>query len=139
MFQDQDEYDYLYGDDDFDCWCSNTCSNPPIVQDCDLIFGRDCSPVTCRCGNDTLVQTLVKDLIESVNQRCCVPSTCESPGFCSQGHIIPVSSYCDNQNNPTIRCYKSYPESEVISKLSQFACPDKCVPILDMCQGIVRA
>ena len=132
MFQDQDENNYLFGNDDYDCWCSNTCSIPPISTGaCDIVFD-DCSPVTCQCGNATFA--LVTSL--AVNQRCCVPSTCESPGVCPQGHVIPISEYCENQDIPSVRCYNSYQESDTISEQSHFACSDNCVPVLDMCQGI---
>ena len=110
----------------FECWCGDSC---PEVQ-CTNIGG--CSPVTCQCGNVTFAQ----DPEDPVNQRCCVPSTCDSPGVCPQGHVIPVSEFCENQENPSVICYNSYKESEKISEQSHFACSDKCVPIFDMCQGI---
>ena len=98
----------------FECWCGDSC--PEVF--CTNVGG--CSPVTCQCGNVTLAQ----DPEDPVNQRCCVPSTCESPGVCLQGHVIPASEFCENQENPSVRCYNSYPESEKISELSNFACPD---------------
>ena len=97
-----------------------------------LVDEDDCPPVTCQCGNDTFA----RDPSKAVNQRCCIPSTCESPGVCPQGHVIPVSGFCENQNNPSVRCYNSYNESDTIGDQRHFACSDKCVPVLDMCQGI---
>ena len=136
----QEECDPIFGDcdsdnnvpdsgiDGYDCWCSDTCLNP---NNCDLIFD-DCPLITCQCGN----ATFASDRTQAVNQRCCVTSTCESPGVCPHGHVIPVSEYCDNQNNPSVRCYNSYQENSTIGEQSHFACSDKCVPVLDMCQGI---
>ena len=86
----------------------------------------------CQCGNETFSEDYTK-----VTQRCCIPSntTCDSPGVCSQGHVIPETAICEN-DNPSHWCFNAYQESEYISELSQYACPNMCIPVNDICQGI---
>ena len=57
-----------------------------------------------------------------------------SQEFCCNGKNQNLSEPCQGLNGPT--CYNSYQDSQFLGYNAHFYCPESCVPILDMCQGI---
>ena len=55
-------------------------------------------------------------------------------GGCN-GKQQSIEQPCEVSNSPSA-CYNSYQDSEHIGYSAHFSCPDACVPILDMCQGM---
>ena len=97
----------------------------------------------CQCGSN-----LIRAKNFGEESWCCIPrdSACsrreseyeyeyESEGYCSQGVVIPKSSFCPNPDRSK-QCYNSYQDSEFISFGSHFTCPRKCIPVQKICQGI---
>ena len=100
-------------------YCENITS--PFTDHCDYAAGDSCenqciiSLDQCSCGG------------ELFNIR-------DSQSFCCNGKQQSINQPCTSSNAPS--CYNSYQDSEYIGYSSHFSCPDVCVPILDMCQGI---
>ena len=54
--------------------------------------------------------------------------------FCCNGKKQDLSEPCQSLNGPV--CYNSYQESQFLGYNAHFSCPEICVPLLDMCQGM---
>ncbi len=57
-----------------------------------------------------------------------------SQEFCCNGTKQKFNEPCQGLNGPA--CYNSYQDSQFLGYNGHFSCPDSCVPLLDMCQGI---
>ena len=91
---------------------------------------------SCQCGDEEIFPYFSK-------QQCCIHSneTCSAAshhfgtGVCSQGVKTPMTSPCENDDR-SLRCHNSYQESQYIGDRAHYICPDTCVPMPDMCQGV---
>ena len=101
-------------------------SKSPITDLCDYAAGDICVDKCifalnqCSCGG------------EEFNIR-------DSQTFCCNGIQQSINQPCISSISQTASpssCYNSYQDSEHIGYSSHFSCPDVCVPILDMCQGM---
>ena len=119
----------------------------------------DTSYLNFKCGDLCPPTSFSKCYCGSSKERsnhCCLPpeSRCEIQDLgrkdyknetildvvCPDGQNYPSYSwrnqwYCDS-NNSSLHCYNSYQHSEYIGSDSHYTCPDKCVPMLEMCNGV---
>ena len=57
-----------------------------------------------------------------------------SQEFCCNGKKQKFNEPCQGLNGPA--CYNSYQQSQYLGYNAHFSCPEGCVPLLDMCQGM---
>ena len=115
----EEVFDYCKG-------CTQRPSVLPICRDpskdnCDYKAGEMCGDTCqrslddCSCGEETF------------NIR-------KSQMFCCNGTKQKLNEPCQGLNGPA--CYNSYQDSQFLGYNAHFSCPETCVPLLDMCQGM---
>ena len=120
------------GDEPADTGSHDTCNYSEKRMRCgDKCAGSD----GCVCGNAVILPWYG-------DQHCCLPpgGSCTmrmdrwEGGVCSDGWTQSMSTPCNTTMGP--RCYNSYNHSLIIGRQAHYTCPDTCVPMRDMCQGI---
>ena len=106
----------------FDEKCEDINYKSPYTDYCDYRPGDRCEDQCIRVDHDCSCGT------EKFNIK-------ESQTYCCNGKQQSINQPCES-TNATSACYNSYQDSEYIGYSAHFSCPDVCVPILDMCQGI---
>ena len=114
------------------------------IDNCDYSFWRNyecgdiCLPNTklCTCGDEVIDDW--GHVLSQPNSRYC----CTSPSYnCTKtfdGATCFLGEVSHVYEEPPCygRCWNDYKTSETIGPQSMFACPDKCISIEDMCQGV---
>lgn len=91
---------------------------------------------SCQCGS-----ARIRAGAGAGEEMCCIESgsTCSYQGEnvnCSQGKVIPRSSFCPNTFDKSLECYNTYQESEFIGYKSHYSCPQSCISVRKICRGI---
>ena len=102
--------------------------------------GDKCA-VFCMCGDQDVTSGI---LLSEDDFRCCIPPTSNCShgelgsifnARCPEGEVRSISERCPPGTGPTA-CYNSYTHSEDIGSQSHYECPDSCVPLENICQGV---
>ena len=90
----------------------------------------------CSCGGEVFkLIDLGTQVRTEVQQYCCVEPEVNQcvkganpvGAECSQGKVVPIDEMCGG------KCYNTYQESSSLGDTAHYQCPDKCVPVFDMC------